>query len=118
MSQGDTATPGAARGPIEGDLSSRPVPTDGGSSMPYAEGRIVHDADAHIMEWPTWLSDYADPAIRDRVPRRTLDDGSGRALDFERVREKHASDEYRAVEAEEIMLRKNFAATGGFIAED
>ena len=30
--------------------------------MAYIEGRVVHDADAHIMEWPTWLADYADPA--------------------------------------------------------
>ena len=25
-------------------------------------GRVVHDADAHIMETPTWLRDHADPA--------------------------------------------------------
>ena len=25
--------------------------------MPYSQGRIVHDADAHIMETPTWLHD-------------------------------------------------------------
>ena len=35
-----------------------------------------------------------------------------------RLAAKHASDEYRAVEADEIMLRKNFAATGSFIADD
>ena len=29
--------------------------------MPYIEGRVVHDADAHIMETPTWLRDHADP---------------------------------------------------------
>ena len=45
--------------------------------MPYVEGRVVHDADAHIMEWPDWLPEYADPDVRDRVPHRTLDDGSG-----------------------------------------
>ena len=43
--------------------------------MPYVTGRVVHDADAHIMETPTWLRDHADPGIRDRiepaaVPRR------------------------------------------------
>ena len=86
--------------------------------MPYATGRVVHDADAHIMEWPTWLVDFAEPGVRERLQPRTLDDGSGRALDLERVREKHASAEYRADEAAEIMSRKNFAATGSFIAED
>ena len=58
------------------------------------------------------------PDVRDRLTPREADDGSGRPLDVERMRAKHASDEYRAVEAEEIMARKNFAATGGFIAED
>src|ERR1019366_1183323 len=37
---------------------------------------------------------------------------------FDRLRERHASSEYRAVEGAEIMARKNFAATGSFIAED
>src|SRR3954463_8779889 len=86
--------------------------------MPYVEGRVVHDADAHIMEWPTWLVDYADPGMRDRLQPRTEDDGSGRHLDVERVRAKHQSAEYRADEEAEIMSRKNFAATGSFIAED
>ena len=35
--------------------------------MSYVEGRVVHDADAHIMELPNWLRDHADPSIRDRV---------------------------------------------------
>ncbi len=97
--------------------------------MPYIENRLVHDADAHIMETPTWLRDYADPAIRDRIGipayanelRQTGDNEKQLAdLDaaFARLSEKHASAEYRAVEAEEIMNRKNFAATGSFVAED
>ena len=32
--------------------------------MAYIEDRIVHDADAHIMETPYWLRDYADPSLR------------------------------------------------------
>ena len=36
-------------------------------AVPYIENRRVHDADAHIMETPTWLRDHADPAIRDRI---------------------------------------------------
>ena len=35
--------------------------------MPYSTGRVVHDADAHLMETPTWLRDHADPAVRDRI---------------------------------------------------
>ena len=99
--------------------------------MAYVEGRVVHDADAHLMETPTWLRDHAEARYRDELPllkyasgnelRQTGDpDDQQRdlAASFERLKEKHASDEYRATEAAEIMQRKNFAATGGFIAED
>ncbi len=97
--------------------------------MAYIEDRLVHDADAHIMETPSWLRDYADPGIRDRVAipgyanelRQTGDNDQQLAdLDdaFTRIATKHASDAYRAEEADEIMNRKNFAATGSFIADD
>jgi predicted TIM-barrel fold metal-dependent hydrolase len=99
--------------------------------MPYAEGRIIHDADAHIMETPTWLRDHAEAPFRQRLP--VLRYPSGNELrqtgspeeqqrdlvaSFEKLRQKHLSDEYRATEEAEIMSRKNFAATGAFIAED
>ena len=97
--------------------------------MPYIEGRVVHDADAYIMETPDWLRDFADPAIRDRIEppgyanelRQTGDNDEQRAdLDraFATLTARHRSEEYTAVEAEELMLRKNFAATGSFLAED
>ena len=37
--------------------------------MAYISDRVVHDADAHIMEPPNWLRDHADPDIRDRIER-------------------------------------------------
>lgn len=86
--------------------------------MPYIEGRVVHDADAHIMEWPSWLTDYAAPAWKERLAPREPTDGDGSALDIDRVRARHETAEYRAAEDAEIMSRKNFAATGSFIAED
>jgi len=99
--------------------------------MPYIAGRIVHDADAHIMETPSWLRDHADPDVRERIEPLELSSGNElrqtgdpeeqlRDLEaaFQRLRAKHASEEYRATEAEEVMARKNFAATGLFIAQD
>ena len=99
--------------------------------MPYSQGRVVHDADAHIMETPTWLRDHAEAGFRDRLPvlrypggnelRQTGDPAEQqRDLEaaFEKLRARHGSAEYRADEEAEIMARKNFAATGSFIAED
>jgi uncharacterized protein len=99
--------------------------------MPYAEGRLVHDADAHIMETPTWLQDHAEAAFRDRLPVLSYPGGNelrqtGNPAEqqrdlvdaFEKLRQRHLSEEYRATEQADIMARKNFAATGSFIAED
>lgn len=100
--------------------------------MPYNQtGLVVHDADAHIMETPGWLRDHADPDIRERIEplrypggnelRQTGDPREQQRdleASFERLAAKHASDEYRAAEESEIMARKNFAATGSFVADD
>ena len=97
--------------------------------MAYIENRLVHDADAHIMETPNWLRDNADPSLRDRIEApgyvnelRQTGDNKSQLQDidqaFARITERHASAEYQAGDAAEIMNRKNFAATGAFIAED
>jgi predicted TIM-barrel fold metal-dependent hydrolase len=99
--------------------------------MQYVTGRVVHDADAHLMETPTWLRDHADAAVRDRIEplrfpggnelKQTGDVDEQRAdlvTAFDRLAAKHRSAEYTAVEEAEIMGRKNFAATGSFLAED
>ena len=94
-------------------------------------GLVVHDADAHIMEPPNWLRDHADAGLRDRIEplrypsgnelRQTGDPAEQLAdLDaaFALLRRRHEGAEYRQHEAGEIMDRKNFAATGSFLAED
>ncbi len=87
--------------------------------MPYATGREIHDADAHVMETPDWLVPFADPAIRPRLPQlylATTRPGEDRLIDkFARM---HADPAYRARDAEEIMQRKNWAATGSFLKHD
>jgi predicted TIM-barrel fold metal-dependent hydrolase len=94
-------------------------------------GLVVHDADAHIMEPPSWLRDHADPDVRDRIeplrypggnelrqtgdPEEQLRDLEGA---FARLRHRHGTARYQATEAADIMTRKNFAATGAFVPED
>jgi predicted TIM-barrel fold metal-dependent hydrolase len=101
--------------------------------MAYINDRVVHDADAHIMETPNWLADHADPDIRERLSRpgyanelaqighdpNTEDLDDDRLDDvFAELVDRHRSDEFLANEAAEVMIRKNFAATGSFLAED
>lgn len=78
--------------------------------MPYVEGRLIHDADSHIFEPPGYAEDYADPAMRDRL-REALKSGEQSSF-FEKVLAKQDDPEFRAKDAEEIMLRKNHVALG------
>ena len=88
--------------------------------MPYVpEGRLVHDADAHVVETPTFFRDYADPAIRERIPPLyVMNVAPGEADLIDHFRDRHADPDFRARDEEEIMTRKNWKATGSFIAED
>ncbi|MFM2070997.1 MAG: hypothetical protein RLZZ623_1260 [Actinomycetota bacterium] len=94
-------------------------------------GRVIHDADAHIMETPTWLRDFADPDVRPLIEPLDLGGGSelrqtgdpdeqlaDLSVTFDRLAQRHASGEYRATEQADIMARKNFSATGSFVAAD
>ena len=76
----------------------------------------MHDADSHIMEEPDWLHPYLDTATRERFPYVwSVGDEPGRqAIAKERAR--HADTGYRAEDESQLMLRKNFSATGSFPA--
>ncbi|HEY3097159.1 MAG TPA: hypothetical protein VGK05_09990, partial [Acidimicrobiia bacterium] len=84
--------------------------------------RVIHDADAHIMEPPDLFTEFADPDVRDRIAELTVgfrlpDDHDGNEI-VEHFRRQHDDPEFRRDDAERIWLRKNFEATGSFIAED
>ena len=86
--------------------------------MPYAH-RAIHDADSHVVETPDWLERHADPGVRTRLKR--IDIGSVRPTGEELIaafRSQHADPFYRSQDESQIMLRKNWAATGSFIKED
>ena len=40
--------------------------------MPYASGRVIHDADAHIMEVPGFLENYLEAGHRATVTDKVL----------------------------------------------
>jgi predicted TIM-barrel fold metal-dependent hydrolase len=89
--------------------------------VPYASatGRVVHDADAHVVETPDWLVPYADPGVRERLRPlyvSTVRPGEERMID--KLRRKHADAAERPRAEAEIMLRKNWSALGSFIKED
>ncbi len=87
--------------------------------MPYAEGRTFLDADSHIMELPDFLRDYADPGVRDQIPRLSLS-GGGRlrdALDAMGQRRGHAPEtveELLALGDGLIAGPKGYEALGAF----
>lgn len=87
--------------------------------MPYATGRLYHDADAHIMETPDWLDDYADAKTRPLLKEIFV--GSVGPGEDRRIAEDlalHADPDYRAQDAEELMNRKNWKAIGATLKED
>ena len=84
--------------------------------------RVIHDADSHIMEPPDLFASFADPDVRDRVealakPTRLPGDHDTNRI-VEHFRHRHADPEFRAEDEAQVWLRKNWEATGSFIAAD
>ena len=86
--------------------------------MPYAHRRM-HDADSHVMETAEMLRECADPAVRAKLPPSFVaalspgEDENGIALPREARRPGLPRED-----AAQILLRKNWAATGSFLKED
>ena len=79
----------------------------------------IHDADSHVVETPDWLEPYADPGLREQLkPLYVSSVRPGEDDLIEHYRKRHSDPEFRAQDAEEIWLRKNWKATGSFIKED
>lgn len=87
--------------------------------MAYVEGRIIHDADSHLME----LSDCLDPYFESRLlARYHAQPGflirKARQAKAEQARAAHADDAFRSGAEANILLRKDYEAHGAFIADD
>ena len=83
--------------------------------MPYAEGRVIHDADAHIMEMPGFLAEHLEAKYREQVsdlqlfPRR--EGFHSRLAEAERANG-------ATFDESQIMLAKNWAALGASQRQD
>lgn len=86
--------------------------------MPYASGRVIHDADAHIMEVPGFLEDHLEARHRTTVTDKVL---------FPRHEgfHSHLKDDHRQGIADgsgfdeaQIMLAKNWDALGAYRKQD
>ena len=87
--------------------------------MPYVQDRIVHDADSHLMELEDCLDAYFDEkmlAAYHDLPTYRHKVGDGRWSASARRRQDDAA--FRAGDAENILLRKNYEALGSFRALD
>ncbi len=87
--------------------------------MPYIEGRVVHDADSHLMEMADCLNPYFEKSLLRRFlehPNLGVRVGDQRAVDAARQRQEDES--FRASAADNIMLRKNYDAQGAFLQQD
>jgi predicted TIM-barrel fold metal-dependent hydrolase len=80
----------------------------------------MHDADSHIMEPADWLHPYLDARTRERFPVVwTQANEDTTSLDaVAHAVNRHRDSTFRADDAAQITLRKNFLATGSFLAED
>ena len=84
--------------------------------MPYASGRVIHDADAHIMEVPGFLAEHLEAKYRAAVTDSVLfPDDRGRGLHRLRPQDRKAgADNAIAFDESQIMLRKNWDALGSY----
>lgn len=86
--------------------------------MPYASGRVIHDADSHLMELPDCLEPFIDPAFLSAY-RELPKVRQARDLSYvEQARTRHADDGFREAADANIMLRKNYDALGSFLKAD
>jgi uncharacterized protein len=84
--------------------------------MSYIENRIVHDADSHTMELPTWYKEFGSKKVQKAFLDRFA---KAKGLNLEKdwytgLEEMHKTSSYREQNEKKLMSRKNFDALGSF----
>jgi predicted TIM-barrel fold metal-dependent hydrolase len=87
--------------------------------MPYVQDRLVHDADSHLMELEDCLDPYFDRAsLAAYHDLATYRHKVGDRRWSQTARRRQDDPAFRAGDAENILLRKNYEALGSFRRED
>ena len=87
--------------------------------MTYADGRLMHDADSHLMELPGCLDPYFQPSLLPRFHALESYQDKLRKMDWaDKARAQQAEADFRTGAGDAIMLRKNYEAHGAFLRED
>ena len=87
--------------------------------MSYADGRVIHDADSHVVETPDFFIAYADSDLRGRMEQLFVGrvrPGEEQLID--RARQRQGDPAWRSGDEAELLTRKNWDALGSFLAED
>src|SRR5258705_12793808 len=93
-----------------------------GGTMPYARGRVIHDADAHIMEVPGFLEEHLEAKYRAVVtdtvlfPRR--EGFHSHRTHAHRADTANAAGNDAAFDETQIMVAKNWDALGSSARQD
>jgi predicted TIM-barrel fold metal-dependent hydrolase len=86
--------------------------------MAYANGRLIHDADSHLMELADCLDPWFEPRLLSRfhaLPAWQARRGNERPGQSAQA---HAEQAFRAGVDANILLRKNYEAHGAFLKAD
>lgn len=91
--------------------------------MAYIDGRLVHDADSHLMEMTDCLDPYLSDKLRARLHQLPAYQYKHKMLNneiygVEKFRQLHGDPAFRADIDSTIMSRKNYEGHGSFIAAD
>jgi predicted TIM-barrel fold metal-dependent hydrolase len=81
--------------------------------MPYAQGRVIHDADSHIMEPPGWLAAHAEPTLAARLAERSTPERIVSQVEKAKARRRDP-DAARAASEALISGPKGWVAYGAF----
>ncbi len=88
--------------------------------MSYAGNRQCFDADSHILETLDWVTRFADPAIRDRLPPLQLGKAGRATEDFINAQVERVKDQARTAEIDHNVVAgpKGWQAFGAFDADE